>query len=130
MAASTSASGGSWQERCLRSRSRRRVSAQGRDGRRRERFPQSPDASAGPNYETSSTGTLPPFTPSPWIVTVLLDNSQQDVAAVRAAIEQWFDDAMDRVSGWYKRHVQKIVLGLGFALAVLLNLDTLALAHA
>jgi len=60
----------------------------------------------------------------------LLDNSQQDVAAVRAAIEQWFDDAMDRVSGWYKRDVQKIVLVLGFVLAVLLNLDTLALAHA
>jgi hypothetical protein len=49
---------------------------------------------------------------------------------VRAAIEQWFDDAMDRVSGWYKRDVQKIVLALGFTMAVLLNMDSLALAHA
>ena len=34
---------------------------------------------------------------------------------------------MDRVSGWYKRQVQLIILALGFVIVVGLNIDTFSL---
>jgi hypothetical protein len=47
----------------------------------------------------------------------------------RLAIERWYDEGMDRVSGWYKRWTQAIQFGLGLALALLLNVDTLRIAN-
>jgi hypothetical protein len=58
----------------------------------------------------------------------LIDAGAGDVAQVRKNIEHWFDGTMDRVSGWYKRRIQWITAGVGFALAVLLNADTFAIA--
>ncbi len=48
-------------------------------------------------------------------------------AAVRDRITEWFDSAMERVSGWYKRKAQVIAVAIGVALAVALNVDTLRL---
>jgi len=42
-------------------------------------------------------------------------------------IEQWYDDTMDRVSGWYTRNVQLIIFFLGLAIVVILNVDTIAI---
>jgi hypothetical protein len=42
------------------------------------------------------------------------------------AAEQWFDDSMERVSGWYRRKVQLILFGIATLLVFLLNADTLA----
>lgn len=44
------------------------------------------------------------------------------------AIQKWYDAAMDRVSGWYKRETQHILFWLGLALAVGMNVDTIYLA--
>lgn len=49
-----------------------------------------------------------------------------DAAKFKHAAEQWFDDAMERVSGWYKRRVQLILVGIATALVLLLNADSLA----
>jgi hypothetical protein len=49
-----------------------------------------------------------------------------DAAKFKHAAEQWFDDAMERVSGWYKRRVQLILVGIAAALVLLLNADSLA----
>ena len=43
---------------------------------------------------------------------------------LRRAIEQWFDQGMSSVSGWYKRWTMAVQLGLGLALALTLNIDT------
>jgi len=51
------------------------------------------------------------------------------LAQARQNIEKWFDDGMDRLSGWYKRHSQKVALAVGIGVAVALNADTLALAQ-
>jgi hypothetical protein len=48
---------------------------------------------------------------------------------VRQNIENWFDSAMDRVSGTYKRRSQMIVLVLGLLLSILLNVDSIALVR-
>lgn len=52
-----------------------------------------------------------------------------DLAKARAAIEDWFDDAMDRVSGWYKRQVQLIILVIAVIIAAALNADTFEIAN-
>jgi len=52
---------------------------------------------------------------------------QTDLAQLQGAIELWFNNTMDRVSGWYKRRTQAFILGLGFAIALVLNIDTVAL---
>ncbi|MHA4808647.1 hypothetical protein ACX0G9_11105 [Flavitalea flava] len=43
-------------------------------------------------------------------------------------LEDWFDDSMNRVSGWYKRQVQVILLLIGFIMALIFNVDTLEIA--
>ena len=40
-------------------------------------------------------------------------------------MEGWFDDKMDRLSGWYKRQTKWILFFVGLALVVTLNADTL-----
>jgi hypothetical protein len=55
---------------------------------------------------------------------VLLDLAD-DVDTARLIIEKWFNDAMARVSGWYKRRTQLRILLLSVLLVVLINADTL-----
>lgn len=40
------------------------------------------------------------------------------------AIRKWFDDMMDRVSGWYKRKVQLATLGVAVLVTLAVNADT------
>ena len=49
-----------------------------------------------------------------------------DAANFHHAAEQWFDDAMERVSGWYKRRVQLFLFVIGAVVVLLLNADSLA----
>ncbi len=51
------------------------------------------------------------------------------VTEFRDSIEKWFDDSMDRVSGWYKRKSQLIVLGVAIAFCLALNVDTFVIAN-
>ena len=55
---------------------------------------------------------------------VLLQQGEQNVNAFRTAVEQWFDDGMDRASGWYKRNIQFILLGVAPVVAGSFNADT------
>jgi hypothetical protein len=47
-----------------------------------------------------------------------------DIHALRGAIESWYAEAMAGVAGWYKRWTQLLLFGLGLALAMLLNVDS------
>lgn len=58
-----------------------------------------------------------------------VDAGQDDPGKVRENIEAWFDSSMDRVSGWYKRRSQLIILVVGLVLTILLNVDTLAIVR-
>lgn len=51
----------------------------------------------------------------------MLDAAGNDVAALKKSIEDWYNSAMDRVSGWYKYRTQWILFWIGLALAVSLN---------
>jgi hypothetical protein len=60
----------------------------------------------------------------------LIDAAAGDIAKARENIEAWYDSAMDRVSGWYKRRVQWIVFGIGLVLTIILNVDSIRIAMA
>ncbi|HEY2292463.1 MAG TPA: hypothetical protein VGM86_17330 [Thermoanaerobaculia bacterium] len=51
------------------------------------------------------------------------------VVHLRQEVEGWFNEAMDRVGGWYKRWTQRILLIIAFVLVLVLNTDTLLLVQ-
>jgi hypothetical protein len=55
-------------------------------------------------------------------------DSQNDVERFRILLEQWFDDTMERASGWYKRKTQLILLIIGMSMAIAFNVDSIAIA--
>jgi hypothetical protein len=59
----------------------------------------------------------------------MLADAQGDRDRFRQSLERWYDDAMDRVSGWYKRYVQRIILAISIVLVVVLNVDTINIAQ-
>lgn len=54
------------------------------------------------------------------------DNDQQ---MFKDKLESWFSGNMVRVSGWYKRQVQKLLLVIAFMLAALMNIDSIRIAR-
>ena len=69
---------------------------------------------------------------NPAVQRVLLsavDAAQGDLNRAQANIEAWYNSAMDRVSGWYKRTTQWWLLAIGALVAVGLNVNTLTIAH-
>jgi hypothetical protein len=59
-------------------------------------------------------------------LTVLLgDSAVTELEDLRKAVEKWFNDAMDRVSGWYRRWSQLIACVLAVAVTVALNVNTI-----
>jgi len=59
-----------------------------------------------------------------------LAQGESRLSAARRTVEHWFDDAMDRTSGWYKRSTQLWLGVVGLLLACILNVDTLSVATA
>jgi hypothetical protein len=55
----------------------------------------------------------------------MIEAAGADLDKLRKGIEDWFNSAMDRVSGWYRARTQKILFVIGLALAVALNADAL-----
>jgi hypothetical protein len=53
-----------------------------------------------------------------------------DLAKCQASLEQWYNNSMDRVSGWYKRTTQGILFALGLIIAVAINVDTVSIGRA
>ena len=62
-------------------------------------------------------------------MTALLNRSQGDVTLFQARAEEWYDDAMERVSGWYRRRIQIVLTIIAAALALALNVDTVQIAR-
>lgn len=62
-------------------------------------------------------------------VDVALAEAQGDLDKARASLEAWYDSAMDRASGWYRKQTQWFLFWIGLALAVGLNVDTILIAR-
>lgn len=73
----------------------------------------------GPHYERIKVPLL-----------ALIDEAGTDINKARANIEQWYNDAMDRVSGWYKRRTHLMLVLIGLTAAAFLNVDTINVTRA
>jgi hypothetical protein len=72
---------------------------------------------------------LPSEVPARRTLLRMLADAAGDRDAFRKKLEHWYDDAMDRVSGWYRRRVQKCILAYGAVLAIAFNVDTINIAQ-
>ncbi|MDA8109983.1 MAG: peptidoglycan-binding domain-containing protein [Betaproteobacteria bacterium] len=59
---------------------------------------------------------------------IVLKETGGDASLARQRIEAWYDETMQRVSGWYKRQTQWLLLAFGLFAAVSLNVDSIDLA--
>lgn len=62
-------------------------------------------------------------------VLALIQRSNRQLEMAQNSIEGWFNDAMDRVSGWYKRRTQIWTLIIALALTLVANADTIHIAR-
>ena len=77
--------------------------------------------------EVNQNQTLPPGVKG--ALRTLISDAGDDMEKVKANVEQWFDGSMDRVAGWYKRRAQFVLLIIGVSVAVVINVDTLAIVN-
>jgi hypothetical protein len=61
---------------------------------------------------------------------VLVTKAGGDIDMLKTDLAQWYDDAMDRLSGRYKRFNQAFAFFTGLAIAVALNVDTIRIGDA
>jgi hypothetical protein len=78
---------------------------------------------------TSLRQELPVASPLVESLQTLVTNANGNIGRFRTSVESWYDNHMDRVSGWYKRRVAKITLVIGAILVVLLNINTLTIGR-
>jgi hypothetical protein len=58
------------------------------------------------------------------LLRVFVQQEEVSVTSFRVEIERWFEDAMDRISGWYKRRIRRLGTIVGLAVACFFNADT------
>ena len=62
------------------------------------------------------------------VLDTLWRSAEHDATKFREAVERWFDRAMERVSGWYKRRTQLMIFIVGVGLAAAVNANALWVA--
>ncbi|MET1055703.1 MAG: hypothetical protein ABWY16_10390 [Pedobacter sp.] len=62
------------------------------------------------------------------ILQMHLRNSYYNLDDFVKKIETWYDDSMDRISGWYKRRVQLLLFLIGLFIAIAFNVDIIRIA--
>lgn len=61
---------------------------------------------------------------------VCMDEANEDLDRARANVERWFEEAMERVTGWYKRKMQLIIICVAATVCVALNVDSFSVTNA
>ena len=63
------------------------------------------------------------------IIKSLIDDVTNPIERLQDNLKIWFDDSMDRISGIYKRNIQKLSLGIALVLAIGLNVDAIVISE-
>ncbi|WP_367390372.1 hypothetical protein [Lewinella sp. LCG006] len=61
------------------------------------------------------------------VLNQLLRDADHNLDKFKGGIEKWYNDVMDRASGWYKRYTQKILIWVGILIALVFNADTFSI---
>jgi hypothetical protein len=56
-------------------------------------------------------------------------DANDDINAFQRNLEHWYNDGMDRVSGWYKRYTQTALIFVGLLLAIGFNVSSVRVAQ-
>jgi hypothetical protein len=56
-----------------------------------------------------------------------LADRSKDYNELKSNLEKWFNDYMDRVTGWYKNRMQWLLFLIGLAISIGANVDTISL---
>ena len=59
----------------------------------------------------------------------LVDKDEATVDGLKQRLVEWFDEGMDRVSGWYKRQVKYFLLAIAVVVTVAVNADSIHIAE-
>lgn len=70
-----------------------------------------------------------PLGPMRTALATAFHEAEGDMAKLRQGVERWFDHAMDRLSGEYKRFSQAVTFLLALACAVAFNIDSIDLSE-
>jgi hypothetical protein len=70
---------------------------------------------------------LPPAIGRPLLL--FIDDAVGDLAGMRTNLERWYEDAMVRVSGLYKRKTQRALLVIALVVALATNADTIRIVR-
>ncbi len=54
-----------------------------------------------------------------------IDSKMPPIEKFRCHLENWYNDSMDRASGWYKKYTQNVLLIIGLILAIGFNVDSI-----
>ena len=90
-----------------------------------------PNAAGQTTMDTiaQNVNRLPAGMPLKSSLQALAKNADGDISRFRTAVEHWYDDHMDRVSGWYKLNAAKITLVAGAILIILFNINALTIGR-
>lgn len=62
-------------------------------------------------------------------IILLLNEAGSDAKMARESIENWYNDAMDRVGGWYKKTTQMMIFVIAVVLCFSLNIDSIKISQ-
>lgn len=63
------------------------------------------------------------------VLNQLVQEANFKVPDIKARLEEWYDEIMERVGGWYKRNTQAILIFVGLFIAVSFDADTINIFH-
>lgn len=61
------------------------------------------------------------------VLNQLLREANNELDVFKLEVQNWYNNVMDRASGWYKRFTQQILIGVGLTIAFIFNADTIAI---
>ena len=73
--------------------------------------------------------TISPGHPLKDVLEALIDEGEDAALRLHHRLAGWFDEAMDRITGWYKRRATLLIFALAAALTVATNASTIHVAE-
>lgn len=55
----------------------------------------------------------------------IINEAGDDIEDFKKKLEEWFDQMMDRVNGWYKRQINTILFYIGLLIVAIFNVDSI-----
>lgn len=63
------------------------------------------------------------------ILSLHIEQANGDLQRFKLIVENWYNDTMDRVSGWYKKQANYILFLIGFIMALVFNASTIEIVN-